>query len=333
MFDLNTIGNWAWLIPAFTAAAFVAIVALVATGGGGRLAAQIGVGGIAASTAVGLLVFVAALGRGGAELAHAPFVKDLPWLPMGSSTLNVGILIDPLSAATVAMVTVVCAMIFIFSTAYMEGEFTAYRDLRTGAIDAGTGQARYARFFAFISLFATGMLGFVLSSNLLQAMVFWEIMGLCSFLLIGFWYYKPTAAAAAKKAFLTTRIGDLFFFVGLMALYWVFGSVDYATMLSHDGVETLRELGNVPGTAVPVSAAIALLIFGGAVGKSAQFPLHVWLPDAMEGPTPVSALIHAATMVTAGVYMVARSARSTPTRRTRWRRSRSWAPPRRFSPL
>jgi len=310
MLELETIGRWAWLIPAFTALAFVLIVALVATGGGGRAAARVAVGGIAASTVVGLLVFLAALGKGGEALAHEPFVRAVKWLPMGtdpvSGALNVGILVDPLSAVTVAMVTVVCSMIFVFSTAYMEGEFTAYRDPRGGEVDRGTGQARYGRFFAYISLFATGMLGFVLSSNLLQAMIFWEIMGLCSFLLIGFWYYKPSAAAAAKKAFLTTRIGDLFFFVGIMALYWVFGSVDYQTMLSEGGVEALRELGDVPGTAIPISAVIALLIFGGAVGKSAQFPLHVWLPDAMEGPTPVSALIHAATMVSAGVFLVAR---------------------------
>ncbi|MCE7937247.1 MAG: NADH-quinone oxidoreductase subunit L [Chloroflexi bacterium CFX6] len=307
MLDIHTIGRYAWLIPSFTALAFVAIVGLIASGNhNGRLAARIGVGGIALSTVVGVAVFFAALGAGGEELAHAPFELSFAWLPMGAASLDVGIMIDPLAAATVAMVTVVCTMIFIFSTAYMEGELTAYKDPRSGAVDAGTGNARYARFFAYISLFATGMLGFVLSSNLLEALVFWEIMGLCSFLLIGFWYHKPSAAAAAKKAFLTTRIGDLFFFVGIMALYWVFGSVDYTTMLSEAGIEKMRALGDVAGTGVPLSAVIALLVFGGAVGKSAQFPLHVWLPDAMEGPTPVSALIHAATMVSAGVFLVAR---------------------------
>lgn len=305
MFDINTIGPWAWLIPAFTALAFVIIVAMNALGRGGRPAAWVAVAGIFGSMLVGLAVFLAAWARGGV-LMHEPFVLSGPWLPMGESTLDIGIQIDPLSAIMVAMVTVVCSMIFIFSVAYMEGELTAYKDPVTGEIDRATGETRYGRFFAYISLFATGMLGFVLSSNLLEAMVFWEIMGLCSFLLIGFWYYKPSAAAAAKKAFLTTRIGDIFFFVGIMALYWVFSTVDYETMLSHEGVAHLASLGNVPGTIIPIASVFALLIFGGAVGKSAQFPLHVWLPDAMEGPTPVSALIHAATMVSAGVFLVAR---------------------------
>jgi NADH-quinone oxidoreductase subunit L len=136
--------------------------------------------------------------------------------------------------------------------------------------------------------------------------VFWEVMGLCSFLLIGFWNHKPSAAAAAVKAFLTTRVGDMFLLVGILVLFAIFGTVDYSVILSEQAGETLRSLGTVPGTGIAVSAIIALLVFGGAVGKSAQFPLHVWLPDAMEGPTPVSALIHAATMVSAGVFLVAR---------------------------
>jgi len=314
MFELETIGAWAWLIPAFTAAAFVINVVIVATGRSGRLAARVTVLATAASTVVALAVLAAALGAGGEHLAHEPFVRQIAWAPMGvqDGALNVGVMIDPLSAATVAMVTFVCLMIFVFSTAYMGGEFGAYRDPRTGEVDRDLGNARYGRFFAFVALFATGMLGFVLSSNLLEALVFWEIMGLCSFLLIGFWYYKPSAAAASIKAFLTTRVGDIFFLAGVLVLYGIFGTVDFyaphdgVALLSGDSVLRLRELGSVPGTSLPWASLIALLVFGGAVGKSAQFPLHVWLPDAMEGPTPVSALIHAATMVAAGVFLVAR---------------------------
>jgi len=304
--SLETIGPLAWLVPLFPAVAFVLIVGMVAVGRGGRPAAWVAVAGIGASMFVGFGLFLAALGEGGEALAHEPFVREVAWAPMGDGQLNFGVLVDPLAAAMVAMVTFVCLMIFVYASSYMAGEMDAYHDPATGAIDRALGEARYARFFAFVSLFATGMLGFVLASNLLEALVFWEIMGLCSFLLIGFWYYKPSAAAAAKKAFLTTRIGDLFFMVGVFVLYGIFGSVDYARLLSPEAAETLRGLGSVPGTALPLATVVALLIFGGAVGKSAQFPLHVWLPDAMEGPTPVSALIHAATMVAAGVFLVAR---------------------------
>jgi NADH-quinone oxidoreductase subunit L len=307
--QLEAVGFLAWLIPAVTALAFVAIVGLIMAGGQGRWAGWIGVAAMLVSMVLGLVVFLAALGRGGEELAKDPYFQHVAWAPIGESILSFGIMIDPLGAVTVAMVTVVCAMIFIYSTAYMHGEHTAYRDPQTGAVDHHTGSARYARFFAYISLFATGMLGFVLSSNMLQAMIFWEIMGLCSFLLIGFWYHKPAAAAAAKKAFLTTRIGDLFFFVGILLLYGLFGTVDYQTILAPPALEALNRMAPVGIGAfmLPMATVIALFIFGGAVGKSAQFPLHVWLPDAMEGPTPVSALIHAATMVAAGVFLVART--------------------------
>ena len=315
MLDLNVIGGYAWLIPGFTFAAFVVIMAIIASGGSGRLAARVAVAGILLSTLVSVPLLLAALGAEGGEhggLAAEPFVATWwSWLPMGSGTLDFGALVDPLSAATAAMVGILCSAIFIYATAYMAGELEAYDDA-SGAVDRAVGNARYARFFAYVSLFATGMLGFVLASNLLQAMVFWEIMGLCSFLLIGFWYFKPSAAAAAKKAFLTTRIGDLFFFIGIMILFWMHGSVDYTTMLSHEGIGVLHDAAPLvlhlgpASLAIPMILLVGLMIFGGTVGKSAQFPLHVWLPDAMEGPTPVSALIHAATMVSAGVFLVAR---------------------------
>jgi NADH-quinone oxidoreductase subunit L len=320
--DLHSIGPLAWLIPAFTALAFVTIIGMIATGRASKNAAWVAVAGIGASTLLAVPLFFAALGSAAGSghgdaatggLAVAPFVKDWAWLPMGrDAALKLGIMIDPLSAAAVAMVTVVCTAIFVFASSYMEGEFGNYRDARTGQADPQTGRNRYARFFAYVSLFATGMLGFVLSSNLLQALLFWEVMGLCSFLLIGFWNFKPSAAAAAKKAFLTTRVGDCFFFLGILGLYWVFGSVDYADMLSKAGIDKIHALApfavEVAGRAfaVPVIPLLALLVFGGSVGKSAMFPLHVWLPDAMEGPTPVSALIHAATMVSAGVFLIAR---------------------------
>jgi len=315
--DLNSIGPLAWLIPAFTALACVVIVGMIASGRASKNAAWVAVAGIGASTLLAIPTFLAALAArdccGPEGLPASPFVKQWAWLPMGrDGALNLGIMIDPLSAAAVAMVTVVCTAIFIFASAYMEGEFGNYRDARSGQADPQTGRNRYARFFAYVSLFATGMLGFVLSSNLLQALLFWELMGLCSFLLIGFWNFKPSAAAAAKKAFLTTRVGDCFFFLGILGLYWVFGSVDYADMLSAAGIEKLHGMApfavHLGGSvlSLPVIPFLALLVFGGSVGKSAMFPLHVWLPDAMEGPTPVSALIHAATMVSAGVFLVAR---------------------------
>jgi NADH-quinone oxidoreductase subunit L len=304
--DLESIAPLAWLIPTVTALSFVAAIAIVVAGASGRWAARLVVAGMLVSTVIAMVVFGAAVAWGGEELSAHPIFTEIPWAPMGGGWLSMGLMIDPLSVIGIAFVSLICAAIFVFSLSYMEGEFTAYRDPVTGEVDAAVGNARYGRFFAFVALFATGMLGFVLSSNLLQALVFWEVMGLCSFLLIGFWYHKPSASKAAVKAFLTTRVGDMFFFVGILALFAVFGTVDYATMLSREGVATLVGLGSVPGTDVPWAAVLALLVFGGAVGKSAQFPLHVWLPDAMEGPTPVSALIHAATMVSAGVFLVAR---------------------------
>ena len=158
----------------------------------------------------------------------------------------------------------------------------------------------FTRFFAYLSFFSAAMLGVVISNSLLLLFVCWELVGLASYLLIGFWIHKPSAAAAAKKAFITTRIGDMGFFLGILWLYHGSG-----TLLFYDGGNGCLE--NTALVALGASAtSVALLIFCGAIGKSGQFPLHVWLPDAMEGPTPVSALIHAATMVAAGVFLVAR---------------------------
>lgn len=308
MMDMQTLAQFAWLIPSITLLAFVLILLQIWFGRGGRISAWTAIAGIAVSGVFALLIFWQSLSID--HFGEHPILgPSAAWLPMGAASLNFGTVLDPLSVATIAMVGVVCTMIFIYASSYMHGEFKAYTDVRSGEVDEAVGHARYGRFFAYVSLFATGMLGFVLSSNLLQALIFWEIMGLCSFLLIGFWNYKPEAAEAAKKAFLTTRIGDLFLFSGIMVLWAVIGSVDYFGdngMLTETGLQKLVELGTIPHTSIPYATVIALLVFGGAVGKSAQFPLHVWLPDAMEGPTPVSAMIHAATMVSAGVFLVAR---------------------------
>ena len=163
----------------------------------------------------------------------------------------------------------------------------------------------FSRFFAFIGLFAFGMYTLVVSDNLLTLFVGWEIMGLCSYLLIGFWYAKPSARNAAIKAFMTTRVGDVFMLLGIVYLYTVTGTLSYRDIFYNPAV--LHELSTtMTPVGISVASAIAILIFIGIVGKSAQWPLHVWLPDAMEGPTPVSAMIHAATMVSAGVYLAIR---------------------------
>ncbi len=201
-------------------------------------------------------------------------------IPTGATTLDIGVQIDPLTVALLFMVPTVCLMIFIYSVGYMEGD------------------PRYSRFFAYVCLFSTGMLGLVVADNLLLLFICWEVMGLCSYLLIGFWFEKPSAMWAGLKAFITTRIGDVLLLLGMVLLYTQTGALRFETVF--DGVERIAE------TNPNLMFVIALLVFGGAVGKSAQFPLHVWLPDAMEGPTPVSALIHAATMVAAGVFLVAR---------------------------
>lgn len=206
------------------------------------------------------------------------------WVDIGSMQVRVDLRADAISAIMLAMVTGVSLLVAIFASGYMHG-------------DPG-----YARFFAAVSLFVFSMCMLVLSGNYVQLFMFWEAVGLCSYLLIGFWFKKPSAAAAAKKAFVINRIGDFGLITGVFLIWKTFGSVDFQTVLFN--AELIAKVNaNHPGT-LPL---ICLLLFIGAMGKSAQFPLHVWLPDAMEGPTPVSALIHAATMVTAGVYLVARS--------------------------
>jgi NADH-quinone oxidoreductase subunit L len=206
------------------------------------------------------------------------------WLDIGTMQVDINLRADAISALMLTMVTTVSTLVAIFAAGYMHH-------------DPG-----YPRFFAAFSLFVFSMVMLVLSASYLQLFIFWEGVGLCSYLLIGFWFRKPAAAAAAKKAFVVNRIGDFGFLLGIFLIWTTFGAVDFNTVLLNPGRITEVAAAN-PGTIT----TICLLLLLGAMGKSAQFPLHVWLPDAMEGPTPVSALIHAATMVTAGVYLVARS--------------------------
>ena len=210
------------------------------------------------------------------------------WLASGSIRFEIGFLIDPLSATMMIVVSFVSLMVHIYTIGYM-------------AEDPG-----YQRFFSYISLFTFSMLMLVMSNNFLQLFFGWEAVGLVSYLLIGFWYTRPTAIYANMKAFLVNRVGDFGFLLGIALVLMYFGTLDYAAVFA--GAERLS--GNTielfPGVPWSLMTVICILLFIGAMGKSAQFPLHVWLPDSMEGPTPISALIHAATMVTAGIFMVAR---------------------------
>jgi NADH-quinone oxidoreductase subunit L len=252
-----------------------------------------------------MIVFALALGR--EHLGENPIASAIDWIPTGASSLRIGVLIDPLSAMTLFFVAWTCLAIFVYSIGYHN--FGRPRDAqdRPGLPPhAGGIEPMYARFFAFISLFAFGMLTLVVSDNLLLLFIGWEIMGLCSYLLIGFWYGKDAAKKAMVKAFMTTRIGDVFMLLGLAALYSATGTLNYREILYNE--EVLRNLAQASSGVLGLSLSgfIGILLFLGTVGKSAQFPLHVWLPDAMEGPTPVSAMIHAATMVSAGVYLAVR---------------------------
>ena len=211
---------------------------------------------------------------------HQIILSGYNWLSIaGGPVFNFGLLLDPLSAVMLVVVGAVSFMVHIYSRAYMHSDES------------------YLRYFAFISLFTASMLGLVMASNLLATFIFWELVGLSSYLLIGFWFHRPAAIAAAKKAFLVTRIGDVGFLAGILILYTHAGTLD---------ITTLHGLAVSGALAGWVMTWAALGLFLGAMGKSGQFPLHIWLPDAMEGPTPVSALIHAATMVAAGVFLVAR---------------------------
>lgn len=208
--------------------------------------------------------------------------NKVEWFNLGSSKINVGIGIDNIAAIMLIVVTLISFLVHLFSTVYMEGD------------------RRYPKFFAYLGLFTFSMLGIVIANNFLLMYIFWELVGISSYLLIGFWYEKDSASNASKKAFITNRIGDLGFFIGIMILFFTYGSFMFEDVFA--GISS----GKMPFDNPTLLTIAGMCIFMGAIGKSAQFPLHVWLPDAMEGPTPVSALIHAATMVAAGVYLVAK---------------------------
>jgi NADH-quinone oxidoreductase subunit L len=253
------------------------------------LSALLAVGAMATGLACTLWLLAKSLGV--AEGAESGFRHDVVWIRAGTFTAHFGVTVDRLSLLMALVVTGVGTPIFVYSIGYMHG-------------DEG-----YGRFFSCLSLFAFSMLGIVFSTNLLQTFVFWELVGLSSYLLIGFWFGKESAVEAGKKAFMVNRVGDFGFLCGILLLYYSVSALpsfkgnaldfaDLAAFYRDGGWKTL------PGS---TAALAAVLVFCGAVGKSAQFPLHVWLPDAMEGPTPVSALMHAATMVAAGVYMTCRT--------------------------
>jgi proton-translocating NADH-quinone oxidoreductase chain L len=264
-----------WLISAVPFAASLIILSL--SKAQRKTAAVLAVIGQGVALALSVVAFVTTL-----PTPEFREVQNFTWFTFGEQTLRLGFVLDSLSTAMLVMISLVGLCIFVFSVGYMSDD------------------KNFTRFFAYLSFFSGAMLGLVIANSLLLLFIFWELVGLASYLLIGFWIERPAAAEAAKKAFITTRIGDMGFFLGMLWLYGRSG-----TLLFYDGGN-----GCLEGAGLAMLGAsatfIALLIFCGSVGKSGQFPLHVWLPDAMEGPTPVSALIHAATMVAAGVFLVAR---------------------------
>jgi len=277
-----------WLIPALPILA--AGLSSLAPQRFRKFSSSLAIGSMVGAFLLSLCAFAHALSVGPERPKEFFNFSWLQFAAGDAGILKLGWMLDPLTAVMLVMVTFVGTLIFIYSTGYMAHD------------------ENYTRFFTFLSLFAGAMLGVVIANSLLLLFISWELVGLTSYLLIGFWYHKPSAAAAAKKAFITTRIGDVFFFLGMMWLYHQTGTLlfydDGKGCLEHSALVSM--VAKTTSLGFAVSTGIGLLIFAGAVGKSGQVPLHVWLPDAMEGPTPVSALIHAATMVAAGVFLVAR---------------------------
>ncbi len=257
----------------------------------GKQAHWIPVGAIFLAWVVAMLAVVSVLGGSapllpGSEATHGYVVGPWTWIPAGQFNVDLGLYVDPLTACLLIVVTTIGLLVHVYSVGYMSH-------------DPG-----YWRFFAYLNLFMFSMLLLVLADSWLVVFVAWELVGLCSYLLIGFWYRKRVAALAAKKAFIVNRVGDVGFALGIMAIFANTVAAGEPTLNVRESIEIVLHHGDA--NPIPI-VLTALLVFAGAMGKSAQFPLHVWLPDAMEGPTPVSALIHAATMVNAGVYLVARA--------------------------
>ena len=262
-----------WLVPALPLAGFVILV-LAGRRMGEPAAGWIATLMVTASFVVSCVAFVGLVG-----LEDHVFVQTLfTWIPAGDFLVDIGLYLDPLSGVMILFITGISALIHLYSIGYMHGD------------------ANFSKFFIYLNLFVFSMLVLVLGDNLLLTFLGWEGVGACSYFLISFWFTKPANASAGKKAFVTNRIGDWGFLVGIFMVFFTFGSLNYSDFLPEAG-----------GLAQTTATFIAVMLFIGAIGKSAQLPLSVWLPDAMAGPTPVSALIHAATMVTAGVYLIVRS--------------------------
>jgi len=268
--------QYAWLVPLFPLIAFLILLAI------GRTTSRVGpiIGVLAAGASFVWSLFVLFEQMKGDGMGYV--WNDLEWIRAGNFVLEMGFEVNPLNALMLAIVSFVSLLVNLYSIGYMKDD------------------ARITVFFSYVALFTFAMLALVISENVVQLYIFWELVGLCSFLLIGFWYEKPEARAAAKKAFIVTRVGDVALLIGILLLVW--NMPGHA--LGFTNIANAFANGEIAGG---TATLIAILIFIGAVGKSGQFPLHTWLPDAMEGPTPISALIHAATMVAAGVYLVART--------------------------
>ncbi|MCK4857183.1 MAG: NADH-quinone oxidoreductase subunit L [candidate division Zixibacteria bacterium] len=264
--------EYSWIIPVLPLAAFLVI--LLFTRENRSLSAALSITAIAIGFVYATLLLFRQIGD------NTIFEMKYGWIVFPTIEIQIGILVDSLTTVMLMVVTIVSLLVQIYSIGYMHGD------------------PRYSRFFSYLSLFTFAMLGLVMANNYFMLLIFWELVGLTSYLLIGFWFEKKTASDAGKKAFITTRIGDFGFGIGICMLGLYFGTFNYLDVFH------MAEHSVVPAGILTLTG---ILLFCGAIGKSAQFPLHVWLPDAMEGPTPVSALIHAATMVAAGVYMVARS--------------------------
>ncbi|CAM3344819.1 NADH-quinone oxidoreductase subunit L [Paenibacillus lupini] len=268
----------AWLIPLFPLAAFLLLTAL---GRSYRKAGVlIGSIGSLAALVMSLLVLFERLGSDAVDYSNS-----FKWIDFGDVTFRIGFEVTNLNALMLVIVTVVSFLVNVYSAGYMKKD------------------ERITVFYGYVALFTFAMLGLVLSDNMLIFYIFWELVGVCSFLLVGFWYAKPAARAAAKKAFIVTRIGDAGLLLGIIVLFWYMPG----HALDFSNIHNVFNEGQSGAITMSITTSIALLLFMGVIGKSGQFPLHVWLPDAMEGPTPISALIHAATMVAAGVFLLART--------------------------
>ncbi len=275
-----------WLIMLFPLLSFLVIV--LGTNRSVIVSQAVALAGIGIAWLLSMLLFVKTVWVTDKTLGQDVFGSQLDWLKLGTQTFRVGVLVDPLTAYMLLMVPLVCLLIFIYSLGYMRGD-------------------RYnARFFAYLSLFSGAMLTLVVADNLLLLFVGWEVMGFCSYSLIGFWFHKKSAMEAGVKAFMTTRVADVLMLVGVGYLFVEARTLNFRDILYNEDMLKMLAEKDAIIFGGSVAALVSILLIIGTIGKSAQFPLHTWLPDAMEGPTPVSAMIHAAAMVSAGVYMIVR---------------------------